>query len=97
MSVTFDDIQRAADLVRSRIPGLPTIGVVLGSGLGAFLAAGVGPPLPDAVAAFGVFAAVFVETAHVRLEPRVEDGDPHLLQEVAHAVAPTGLLFRSAG
>jgi len=35
MSVTFEDIQRAADLVRSRIPCAPTIGVVLGSGLGA--------------------------------------------------------------
>jgi purine-nucleoside phosphorylase len=36
MSVTYDQIQRAADLVRSRIPGVPTIGVVLGSGLGVF-------------------------------------------------------------
>jgi purine-nucleoside phosphorylase len=36
MSVTFDQIQRAADLVRARIPRVPGIGVVLGSGLGAF-------------------------------------------------------------
>ncbi len=35
MSVTFDDIQRAADLVRSRVPCGPAIGVVLGSGLSA--------------------------------------------------------------
>jgi len=36
MSATFDQIQRAADLVRTRIPRVPGIGVVLGSGLGAF-------------------------------------------------------------
>ena len=35
MSVSYDDIQRAADLVRSRVPCAPTVGVVLGSGLGA--------------------------------------------------------------
>src|ERR1035437_6906561 len=47
-------------------------------------------------AAFDIFAAVFVESANVRLEPGIEDGDPHLLQEVAHSVAPAGLLFRRA-
>jgi purine-nucleoside phosphorylase len=34
MAVTFDQLQRAADLVRSRVPCAPAIGVVLGSGLG---------------------------------------------------------------
>jgi purine-nucleoside phosphorylase len=41
MSVTYEQMQRAADLVRSRIPSVPQIGVVLGSGLGAF-AGGLG-------------------------------------------------------
>jgi purine-nucleoside phosphorylase len=36
MSPTYDQIQRAADLVRSRVPFIPHVGVVLGSGLGAF-------------------------------------------------------------
>ncbi len=35
MSLRYEDVQRAADLVRSRIPCAPAIGVVLGSGLGA--------------------------------------------------------------
>ncbi len=35
MSVTFEQIQQAADLVRARIPCVPAVGVVLGSGLGA--------------------------------------------------------------
>ncbi len=35
MSVTFEQMQQAADLVRSRVPCVPAIGVVLGSGLGA--------------------------------------------------------------
>ena len=36
MPVTYDQILRAADLVRSRVACVPTIGIVLGSGLGAF-------------------------------------------------------------
>ena len=37
MSETYyDRVQRAADVIRARTPGLPQIGVVLGSGLGAF-------------------------------------------------------------
>jgi purine-nucleoside phosphorylase len=36
MSVTFEDVEAAAELVRSRIPCAPGIGLVLGSGLGAF-------------------------------------------------------------
>jgi len=71
-----------------KLPGAP------GAGLRACLAASIGPPLPDAVAALDVLAAIFVEAAHIRLEPRVEDGDADHLQKVAHAVAPAGLLFR---
>jgi purine-nucleoside phosphorylase len=44
MSVTFEQMQRAADVVRSRIPCVPQVGVVLGSGLGAF-AGGLGTPV----------------------------------------------------
>ncbi len=36
MPVTYDQIARAADIVRGRIPCVPNVGVVLGSGLGAF-------------------------------------------------------------
>ncbi|MGE5357544.1 MAG: purine-nucleoside phosphorylase [Bacteroidales bacterium] len=36
MSATYDDVKAAADLVRARIPCVPQVGVVLGSGLGAF-------------------------------------------------------------
>jgi len=36
MPVTFDQMQRAAQMVRSRISCVPNIGIVLGSGLGAF-------------------------------------------------------------
>jgi purine-nucleoside phosphorylase len=32
----YDDVKEAADAIRSRIPDVPTIGVVLGSGLGDF-------------------------------------------------------------
>jgi purine-nucleoside phosphorylase len=36
MSVTFEDVEAAAELIRARMPSVPGIGVVLGSGLGAF-------------------------------------------------------------
>ncbi len=36
MSASYDQVKAAADLVRSRIPCVPQVGVVLGSGLGAF-------------------------------------------------------------
>ncbi len=44
MPVTFEDVRRAADLVRSRLPCAPQVGVVLGSGLSAF-ASQLGTPL----------------------------------------------------
>ncbi len=36
MSAAYDQVKAAADLIRSRIPCAPQVGVVLGSGLGAF-------------------------------------------------------------
>ncbi len=36
MSDTYEQIQTAAELIRSRTPCIPQVGVVLGSGLGAF-------------------------------------------------------------
>ena len=76
---------------------LPELFGAPGAGLGAALAAGVGPALADALAAFGVLAAIFVQTAYVGLEPRIEHGGAHRLQELADAIAPAEPLLCGAG
>src|SRR6266404_5494074 len=67
-----------------------------GSCLGAAFAAFVGPFCPNALAALHVFSAVFVQPAHLRLEPRVEYGHTHGLEELAYAIAPAELFFGRA-
>jgi len=80
------NVQRLPEL-----PGAPR------AGLRAALAAGISPPPADALAALKVLPAIFVQPPDVRLEPGIEDGDPHALEELADPVAPARLLFRRAG
>ena len=64
---------------------------------GAFLrtvfAARKRPAFADEFGALHVFASVLVKPAHIGFEPRIEDGDAGLLQELAHAIAPAGVLL----
>ena len=52
----YDDVKEAADYIRGRVPKLPELAIVLGSGLGDFAGTlGDAVSLPCFVAAFGCF------------------------------------------
>src|ERR1051326_771905 len=77
---------------------LPELSRTPRAGLSAFPSAFIGPARFDPFAALGVLAAIFVQAADVRLEPRIENRCSHRLQEFADPIAPAELsLGRSRG
>src|SRR3954470_10041980 len=74
-----------------RFPELPR---APGTRLRALLATGVGPTVANALSAFDILAAVFVQPPHLRFEPGIENRHPEVLQNLAHPVSPARLLFR---
>src|SRR5947209_5480747 len=59
-----------------------------------FVSAFIRPAGPNALAALLILAPVFMEPAHVRLEPGVKHRRSHRLQEFADPIAPAELLLR---
>lgn len=74
----------------------PELSRAPGAGLRTRFAAFISPALADALAALHVFAAILVQAAYVRLEPRIEHRHTHLLQKLANAIAPAELFLRRA-
>jgi purine-nucleoside phosphorylase len=100
----FDEVTEAADAIRSRVPAVPAIGVVLGSGLGDFAGSlGDAVTIPyeqiphwPASRVIGHRGALVVGTSKGRtiaaLAGRVHAYEGHNLQTVTFAVRALGLV-----
>src|ERR1041385_5630454 len=75
------------------VQGLPELSGAPGARLSAFLSALVSPTFLDALAAFDIFTAIFMKTAHIRLEPWIKNGRTLGLQKLANPVTPAELFF----
>jgi purine-nucleoside phosphorylase len=100
----YEKVRQAADLVRSRIGGVPAVGVVLGSGLGDFASTLEGPtsipyteiphwPASAVVGHAGKLVAGTLKGRHVAvLSGRAHYYEGHSLQTVTFGTRVLGLL-----